>query len=247
MYTLHPTLLIGPADWDEVRQPREEFSARIEALWRLAPDADGAIVYGSPCRHGELAWLTHLTPKLEASLALIPRVGAPTLLVGGGVNMLPAAKPLTWVDELKPLRDAGKTVAEWARALSVRRLVLIGGGAMPTTLRRAITDGVGPDIAWHDATPDVRRIMRAKSPRELGLVREACATLGAAVTALAESWRDGAGATAAVLAAEHAAIRHGAQDARTLFSLGAGARSPRRCPGPWRWSCTAAGRPAGGA
>jgi hypothetical protein len=113
-------------------------------------------------------------------------------------------------------------VAEWARALSAQHLMLIGGGAMPTTLRGAITDGVGPDIAWHDATGDVRRIMRAKSPRELGLVREACATLGTAVAALAEKWRGGAGATAAVLATEYAAIRHGAQDVRTLFSLDAG-------------------------
>jgi hypothetical protein len=220
MYTLHPTLLIGPADWDEARLPREEFSARIEALWRLAPEADGAIVYGSPSRHAELAWFTHLTPKLEASLALIPRAGAPMLLVGGGVNMLPAARPLTWVDELKPLRDAGKTVAEWA--LSARRLMLIGGDAMPPALRRAITDGAGSGIAWHNATGDVRRLMRAKSARELGLVKGTCETLGAALAALAASWRGGAGANTAVLAAEHEAIRRGAQDVRTLFSLDAG-------------------------
>ena len=33
MHTVHPTLLIGPADWQPERMPAAEFSRRIEALW----------------------------------------------------------------------------------------------------------------------------------------------------------------------------------------------------------------------
>ena len=98
MLTMNPTLLIGPADWDPARLPQEEFDARIAALWRANPSAAGAIVYGDRANHAELAYLTNFTPKLEAALALIPRQGAPQLLVGGGANMLPAAKPLTFVE-----------------------------------------------------------------------------------------------------------------------------------------------------
>src|SRR5712671_2340163 len=115
MFTMHPTLLVGPADWDPVRMPREEFLGRIAALWRdCDPEIAGAAVYGDARHHAELAYLTHFTPKLEPGIALIPRTGAPRLLVGGGVNMLGAAKPLTWVESLLPLRDGAATIARWA-------------------------------------------------------------------------------------------------------------------------------------
>jgi len=31
---MHPTLLIGPADWDAARMPQEEFAVRIARLWK---------------------------------------------------------------------------------------------------------------------------------------------------------------------------------------------------------------------
>ncbi len=39
MQTMHPTLLIGPADWNPEAMPRAEFDRRIAALWRDHPDA----------------------------------------------------------------------------------------------------------------------------------------------------------------------------------------------------------------
>jgi hypothetical protein len=85
---------------------------------------------------------------------------------------------------------------------------------MPLPLHRAVF-GV-PDIEYTDAT--ARGMMRRKSARELALVRDACASLQAAATALLAAQRSGAGVTAAILAAEEAAWGRGAQDARTLFS-----------------------------
>jgi Xaa-Pro aminopeptidase len=64
--------------------------------------------------------------------------------------------------------------------------------------------------------------MRRKSERELALLREACATLAAAVTAMGAAQRAGAKATDAILAGERAANRRGAQDVRTLFSCDGG-------------------------
>ena len=121
MLAMHPTLLVGPADWDAGRMPKNEFAARIAAFWRRCPSAGGAIVYGGRAHHAELAYLTNFTPKLEAALALIPREGAPQLLVGGGVNMLPAAKPLTWIEDIRPLRNVGATVAAVGARAARRR------------------------------------------------------------------------------------------------------------------------------
>jgi hypothetical protein len=146
MLTMNPTLLVGPSDWDDRRLPQEEFAARTAAFWRDHPPAGAAIVYGDRVNHAELAYLTHFTPKLEAALALIPRTDAATLLVGGGPNMLQAAKPLTFIADLRPLRDVGSTVAQWARAQGGAP-VLIGGAAMPYALHREIADALGGERA----------------------------------------------------------------------------------------------------
>jgi Xaa-Pro aminopeptidase len=220
MLAMNPTLLVGPSDWDGARMPREEFAARATALWRLAKAASGAIVYGDRARHAELAYLTGFTPKLEAALALIPRVGAPRLLVGGGANMLHAAKPLTWIENLRPLRNAGETVAQWAREQSGGgRPVLIAGAFMPPALSREV-DEAARKIA--DKTSDLRTLMRRKSERELAAVREACGTLDMAIAAMGNAQRSGKSATDTILAGEYAAHKRGAQDVRTLFSLDGG-------------------------
>jgi Xaa-Pro aminopeptidase len=216
---MNPTLLVGPADWDAARMPREEFAARAAAIWRAFPSATGAIVYGDRVNHAELVYLTHFTPKLEAALAHIPRTGAPQLLVGGGANMVPAAKPLTFVADLRPLRNVGEAVAQWARAQ--RGLpVLIGGAAMPYALHQEIMRAFERLI--EDRTGELHALMRRKSARELAALREACVALQAAMTAIGEAQAAGASATAAILAGERAANRRGAHDVRTLFSLDRG-------------------------
>ena len=219
MLAMNPTLLVGPADWDAARMPPEEFSARAAALWRDNPAAGGAIVYGDRVNHAELAYLTNFTPKLEAALALIPRAGAPQLLVGGGVNMLPAARPLTFIEDLRPLRNVGRTVAQWMHEQRVAP-VLIGGAFMPYALHQEIAAATGGEIG--DRTADLRTLMRRKSARELAALREACATLASATAAMRAAQEAGAGATAVILAGEQAASRDGAQDVRTLFSLDGG-------------------------
>ena len=124
MLAMNSTLLVGPSDWDADRMPKTEFAARAGAFWRDNPPISGAIVYGDRVNHAELAYLTNFTPKLEAALALIPRVGTAQLLVGGGPNMLQAARPLTFIEKVRPLRDVGEAVAQWTREQS--------GGGRPT-------------------------------------------------------------------------------------------------------------------
>jgi hypothetical protein len=216
MFAMHPTLLVGPADWDAARLPKEEFIGRIDRFWRDAdPGIAGLVVYGSPRDHAELAYLTHFTPKLEPAIALIPRAREPRLLVGGGANMIGAARPLTFVETLLPLRDTGRTIARWAGELGAGGLALVNGDAMAFRLRQEIEAALG--AAPPDATGLVAAAMRRKSACELALIREACAGLQAAVDAMREAQRAGRGTTDTVLAGERAAWRRGAQDARCLF------------------------------
>jgi Xaa-Pro aminopeptidase len=222
MKTMHPTLLVGPGDWDPQRIPRQDYDERLAMLWREHTNANGAIVYGNARDHAALAYLTHFTPKLEAAIALIPRNGEPRMLIGGGVNMLPAAKPLTFISALAPLRDAAKTVAEWTSGLDATgRLVLLGGDTMPYELRRALDRALGGrQIEDGDAALEAR--MLRKSTHEIEVLRGACAILDHAVTALRNAVRKGESVTDCIVAAEHAAVQHGAQDVRSLFSLDGG-------------------------
>jgi Xaa-Pro aminopeptidase len=216
MYTMHPTLLVGPADWDPARMPQQEFLDRIVAFWREChPSVAGAVVYGDPGSHAELAYLTHFTPKLEAAIALIPRDGAPRLLVGGGANMIGAARPLTWIESLAPLREAGATVARWHQDALAGEVVLVNADAMPVRLRLDIDQALATPP--HDATVVVTDAMRRKGPREITLIREACASLDGALAAMRAAQREREGMTDTVVAGEAAAWRRGAHDVRTLF------------------------------
>ena len=217
MFTSHPTLLIGPADWDATRIPQAEFSRRIDALWQAAPDAARALVYGDAAHHAELVYLTNLTPKLEASVALFARGEPPRLFVGGGPNMLGAARPLTFIPDMLPLQRLGAAIKDGTGAA-----LLINAGNMAMLLRGTITEALGEGASAQDAMAQLWGLMRRKSAAELAVIRGACGALRAAMTAVALAQHGGAPAATAVLAGERAANEAGAQDVRTLFSLDGG-------------------------
>jgi hypothetical protein len=221
--TVHPTLLIGPADWQRQRMPQEEFDRRIKALWHRCPAASRAIVYGDPCHHAELAYFTNFVPKLEPAIALLSVNGQHKLLVGGGPNMLDSARPLTFMNDLEPLRG-GDAIGRWAAVDGGWPDVplAIAGHHMAVARRASIVEVLPNGQLPADATADVWALMRAKSSYELLAIREACLTLRATVAAIGKAARAGAGVTAAILAGERAANGMGAQDVRTLFSVNGG-------------------------
>lgn len=212
MLTVHPTLLIGPADWQPERMPKDEFLRRIASLLSRRPGAKHALVYGDQRHHAELAYLTNFVPKLEAGLALLSLEDVPRLFVGGGTNMLDAARPLTWIKDLALLRQI--------EHLRLADCVLVGSGYMSAALRQNVAGAVGE--AAPDVTSDLWPLMRRKSRTELDAIRAACATLAAATTAMAHAKRSGLGVTDVVLAGEKIAGERGAQDVRTLFSVDGG-------------------------
>ncbi|MPZ41113.1 MAG: hypothetical protein GEU95_24320 [Rhizobiales bacterium] len=214
MYTQHPTLLIGPSDWDPARAPKAEFEHRIAALWPAFPNASQAIVFGSAAHHAELAYLTNFVPKLEPGIALLARDGNHRLLFGGGPNMIGAMRPLTFITDMAPLNALAKLIVGWTSPL------LIGGGAMSSALRATIDEATN-DTA-QDATVHVQKLMRRKSPNELAAIDNTCAVLDKITSTMRDAVRGGHGAATALLAGERAAIDRGAQDVRTLFSLDGG-------------------------
>jgi Xaa-Pro aminopeptidase len=219
MLTPHPTLLIGPSDWDAERMPRAEFTRRIEALWAGHPEATRAIVFGNSRHHAELAYFTNLAPKLGPAVALLSRTGEHRMFVGDATNMLGAARPLTWIEDVATMKDAAAAIAAGEPG---RRSLLIGAEYMPLALRRSITDALGKDASVQDATPHTWSQMRRKSRYELDAIDAAVKVTCTARKAMREALMSGGGATDVILAGERAAGAAGAQEVRTLFSLDGG-------------------------
>jgi riboflavin biosynthesis pyrimidine reductase len=220
--TSHPTLLIGPSDWDADVMPREEFARRIDALWRAFPEAPCAIVCGSPAHHAELAYLTNLVPKLEAAVAILSRSGAREIHLGGGPNMLGSAKSLTFITDIKPLRGGqaiGRRALEMKEGMPGTPLI-IGDGYMPTAFHQSMDETMGEGAL--NATAQIWAFMHRSSTHEVHAMRESAFALNGAMTAITDANKAGAGVTEAILAGEREANSRGAQDIRTLFSLDGG-------------------------
>ncbi|HZT50798.1 MAG TPA: aminopeptidase P family N-terminal domain-containing protein [Stellaceae bacterium] len=227
MQVLQTTLLTGPYDWDPALLPRAEFEARLARVRTAmaAAGADALLVQGGAGDYGGLAYLTGFTPKLDRAVALVPRAGALRVLAQGTELMLPWARRLTWVEDVRVLANIAVILEEWLPAQGLGRdatLAVWGEAGMPRALHAGIARALAPQgrLVSLDAPLDAIRLR--KTPLELGLVKRAAAILDATAASFLAAARAGAGNRAAALAAERTAYAHGAQDARVATSLSPG-------------------------
>jgi hypothetical protein len=221
MRILESTLLTGPYDWEERILPRSEYDARLECVRAAMTQAgtSALAIHGHPGSYGELVYVTGFTPKLGATLALVPREGPLRILAPGTPKMMDIAKRLTWIDDVRPLGNVPKNVAEFVGEGNT--LATWAFASLPQGLHSGIGGALGPSkMLPLDQVLDAVR--RRKSPRELELIRGAARLLAKATDAFAASLRGGKGVRSAALAAERAAIAAGAQDARAMASLSPG-------------------------
>ena len=221
MRILKSTLLTGPYDWDERVLPRSEYEGRLEQARAAMAQAGAAAlaIHGHPGNYGALAYLTGFTPKLGATLALVPREGKLRILAPGTPKMMDIAKRLTWVEDVRPLGNVPKNVAEFVG--DGNTLATWAFGTLPQALYGGIAKAVAPR-AMLPLDRELDALRHRKSSRELELIRGATRFLTAATDAFAKNLRAGSGVRSAALAAERAAIAAGAQDARVMASLSPG-------------------------
>lgn len=220
MRVMQPAVLVGRYDWDETLLPRAEFETRVkEALVKIAGSGlAGLVVYGNKLDNAALAYLTNFTPKLDTGLALFAPDGTVRLLSSGSPHMMVNAQRLTWVDGVKPLRDAGKHIADWATELAPGPLGLWTSATMPADLVPRMAAAL-PDRPLRDVGGLLDPLLRQKAPVARRLIRDACGILALSAAALRESFQGGATSRNAAVAAEKAASVAGAQDVRVLASL----------------------------
>ena len=103
MRTLHSILKHGGLFWDQDLLPPENYTARYERIQETmrASGDDAWLVFGDVARYGNLTYLTNFLPRVRSAMAYLPREGAPVLYASIGLRDIPAAKTLTWVDEIR--------------------------------------------------------------------------------------------------------------------------------------------------
>jgi hypothetical protein len=216
---LETTLLTGPFDWDPALMPRGEFDARIGEVRATLRERglDGLVVGGTSPEHGALCYLTSFVPKLGPALAFIPLDGDLRIVFSGGPAMLPSAQRLTFVSDVRALREPERDFADWLHENGGKQFGLWGEYAITADVREAL-DRVAPiPLAALDAVFDPLR--RCKSDAEVQLIRRACAILDRVRSAFRAAIINGKRVRTAALTAERLAYREGAQDMRVLASL----------------------------
>jgi Xaa-Pro aminopeptidase len=216
---LETALLTGPFDWNPALMPRSEFDARINTI-RVTlrrHGLDGLVVGGTSPEHGALCYLTSFVPKLGPALAFIPLEGDLRIAFSGGPAMLPSAQRLTFVTDVRAMRDPEREFADWLHDSGGEKFGLWGEYAITADVREGLGRAAPKPLAVLDSEFDPLR--RRKSDAEIHLIRRACAILGEAHGAFRAAIKAGKGVRTAALAAERLAYREGAQDMRVLASL----------------------------
>jgi hypothetical protein len=225
-------LLTGPYDWDRELLPLSEFQQRLAHVRKvLAEEQVGAlVVHGNSFEYGALAWLTGFVPKLGPAFALIKKDGPIRLLVSGSPSMLPAAKRLTWIEDVESVANLKIALTDWLDTTAVT-VGLWDDDLMTFRANVAVRTAILPFARVVELKHQLQVLRVEKSPRERELLRRACAILAISHRGFLDLARQGRGARSAALAAECAAFDAGAQEVRILANARDGA-SPVAIDGP---------------
>jgi Xaa-Pro aminopeptidase len=235
MQTMHTVLKRGALVWDRDLVPPAGFPPRLARLQAAIAAAghDAWLVYGDALRYGDLAYLTHFLPRVRGALLLVPRAGEPTLLVAVGSRDIPAAKTLTWVEDVRPFTRLPGEIAKLIRERGLERARI---GLVGVEEGLAITDweqvqALLPEVHWEPADAAVLRDLRAsKDATELAALRHVAGLVCEGLAAAAEALRPGA-RERAVLAAIDRCLRYRAvEDVRLLIASGPRASTGLRPP-----------------
>lgn len=227
MRTMQPVTVFGSYMLDEEQIPPDEFELRVSAAQGVMKQNGwcGLIAYGDAEDNAFVTYSTNYSPRNRTALALIGPAGVPRLVCWAGLRDIKREAALAWMDDVKMAGNLGDTLQTWFKDAGIERgtIGLVDEGAMKPQVHDAIVGALAAGgFTTANADAAIVDLMHHKRPRELVVVRRAAELLGATFHTLADSWRSGARATDAVLAAEGTAFANAAQDARTLFSIDGG-------------------------
>jgi Xaa-Pro aminopeptidase len=224
MRTMHPVLKRGALFWDRELLPDAGYAARFARIQSLiAENGDDAwLLYGDVERYGHVAYFSNFLPRTRSALGLVPRSGDPAILVAVGPRDIPAAKTLTWIEDVRPLGDPVRQVCALIseKGLAKGRIGLVGiEESLAQQEWNEITAGF-PQAQWQQRTEVAMGLRQTKDRFEQTALRNSAAAIANALDAVPRFLRPGMTARALAARLDRELRWSGAEDIRILVATG---------------------------
>lgn len=224
MRSMHPVLKRGGLFWDHALLPAKNYEARFRRLQGAITEAgdDAWLLYGDVERYGAVAWFSNFLPRTRSALAVVPREGAPTLLLAVGLRDVPAAKTLTWVEDVRPFTRLPGALADLLaeKGLSRARLGLAGVEELLPIKSWNEIAGLLPEVKFVPRSDDVAAMRARKDDREIAAVRNAAAIVAAALAEGQAAVRAGRTMREVTAVIDRACRVRAAEDVRLMVASG---------------------------
>lgn len=225
MRTMHPVLKRGGLYWDRELLPPgayEERFSRIQGAIAASGD-DAWLLFGDVERYGALAWFSNFLPRTRSALALAPRAGAPTLLVSVGLRDVPAAKTLTWIDDVRPFSRLPRalTALMEERGLAGARIGLAGIEELLSIKDWGEIEAGLPVAQFASRAAQVAALRASKDDCEFAALRLAAKVVSGGLDRFAEALKTGANMREVFARAERFMRANAAEDVRVMCAGGA--------------------------
>src|SRR6478672_8147076 len=173
----HSVLKRGCSTWNPELLPQAEFQPRLDSVRKemARRGLDALVIYGDNFSFADLCYLTNYFPKVRGGIAIVPRVGALSLLLNIGSRDVPFAKTLTWVEDVRASNNVG---ADGAKLLKEKGLetaqvgLMDSGNGFPLPSLEEMKAAL-PTVTWHACDPLMVSDRLAKTPLELEAMRAA--------------------------------------------------------------------------
>jgi Xaa-Pro aminopeptidase len=224
MRTMHPVLKRGGLFWDQDLLPPTCYAERLTRIRSLITESgdDAWLLYGDVERYGHVAYASNFLPRTRSALALIPASGEPAILVNVGLRDVPAAKTLTFIEDVRPFGRLAPAVHALIidKGLTKGRLGLVGiEDSLSLGEWNEINAGL-PDVQWQTRTAEAARLRVNKDHWELAALRRAARAVADALDRVPSFLRPGLPTRALAAAVDRELRRAAAEDVRILVAGG---------------------------
>lgn len=182
--------------------PPSEFEARLEKIQNLMSNEqfDAVLVFSTESEPAGVRYFSDYWPSFETAGVLIPKTGAPTLLIGPeSMTFASARSQIKNVIRIKDFRESsmpdypGSKLASWTEILKenkIEKLGVSGWHMFPGTILKNIEEVLGNGNV-SDADLLLRKVTLRKSAQELDCLREAARISELGFKAILESIKPG--------------------------------------------------------
>ena len=224
MHTMHPVLKRGGLFWDrDLLPPRayEERFARIQGAIAASGD-DAWLIFGDVERYGALAWFSNFLPRTRSAIALVPARGAPSLLISVGLRDVPAAKTLTWIDDVRPFTRLPRTLTGLIeeKGLASARVGLACVEELLSIKDWSEIEAALPSARFVTRTAEVAALRASKDDCEFAALRQAAEVVSGGLDLCAGLLKPGVNLRVALSRVERHVRAHAAEDARIMQAAG---------------------------